>query len=437
MRSTNVSTKRQQIALHAKQMPQLSFTSLNHYLDEEWLTEAYTRLKKSSSPGVNGVTVSDYGENLSENLRSLLDKAKSGKYFAPPVRRVYIPKGDKGKEKRAIGIPGTEDKILQRAVAMVLEPIYEHDFLDCSYGFRPKRSAHQALEKIRSHLMYTQGGWIIDLDIRKFFDTLDHSELRKLIKQRVCDGVITRLIGKWLNAGVMDKGKVSYPEFGSPQGGVISPMLSNVYLHYVLDKWFTEEIIPRLKDQATLVRFADDVCLLFRHKEDALRVLSVLPKRFKKYGLTIHPEKTRMIEFFPPREGNSLMSNSFDFLGFTHFWSRSRKGYWIVKRKTAKGRLSKTIKNFDKWCKENLHMKICEQHLKLTQKLRGHYNYFGITGNSRSLGLVYYRVRRIWRYWLNRRNRGQEMPWGRFYNLEKFLRLPLPRTVHSICAAKL
>lgn len=437
MRSTNVSTKQQQIAMHAKQMPQLSFTSLNHYLDEEWMAEAYKQLKKNSSPGVSGETVSDYGENLNENISSLLDSAKSGRYFAPPVRRVYIPKDDKGKEKREIGIPETEDKILQRAMVMLLEPIYEQDFLDCSYGFRPKRSAHQALDKIWHQLMYTQGGWVIDLDIRKFFDTLDHAELRKLFKQRVCDGVITRLIGKWLNAGVMDNGNISYPKSGTQQGGVISPLLSNVYLHYVLDKWFTEEIMPRLKGKATLVRFADDVSILFKYKEDALRVFTVLPKRFKKYGLTIHPEKTKMIEFLPPRGNIPQRSKTFDFLGFTHFWSRSRKGNWIVKRKTAKDRLRKTIKKFDKWCKSNLHMKICEQYKILSQKLRGHYNYFGITGNSHSLGVVRFRVRQIWRYWLNRRRRENEMPWERFYNIEKHFKLPFARAVHSTCAANL
>lgn len=435
MKSTHVSTKRQQIAMLAKQMPQLSFTSLNQYLDEEWMVEAYKLLKKKSAPGVTGETVSDYGEDLCTNISSLIDKAKSGHYFAPPVRRVYIPKDDKGIEKRKIGIPETEDKLLQRAVVMLLEPMYEQEFLNCSYGFRPEKSAHQALDSIWKHLMGTKGGWVIDLDIRKFFDTLDHAELRKLLKQRVCDGVIMRLIGKWLNAGVMDKGNISYPDQGSPQGGVISPLLSNVYLHYVLDKWFIEEIKPRLKGKAELVRFADDAVLLFKCKEDALRVFEVLPKRFKKYGLTIHPEKSQMIEFPVPSEGKK--SPIFNFLGFTHFWSRSRKGNWIVKRKTAKDRLHKTIKKFSKWCKSNRHMKIAEQHKKLSQKLNGHYNYYGITGNSRRLGWIYNRVRQIWRYWLNKRRRENEMPWDRFLNLEKYFKLPLPRAKHSVCAANL
>ncbi|MCP4632646.1 MAG: group II intron reverse transcriptase/maturase [candidate division Zixibacteria bacterium] len=435
MKSTNVLTKRQRIAMLAKQMPHLSFTSLNQHIDEEWMVEAYKQLKKKCSPGVSGETVSDYGENLYNNISTLIDRAKSGFYVAPPVRRVYIPKDDKGIEKRKIGIPETEDKLLQRAVVMLLEPIYEQEFLNCSYGFRPEKSAHQALDSIWKNLMGTKGGWVIDLDIRKFFDTLDHAELRKLLKQRVCDGVIMRLIGKWLNAGVMDKGNISYPDQGSPQGGVVSPMLSNIYLHYVLDKWFIEEIKPRLKGKAELVRFADDAVLLFKCKEDALRVFEVLPKRFMKYGLTIHPEKSQMIEFLAPNGGKR--SNSFDFLGFTHFWSRSRKGNWIVKRKTAKDRLRRTIKKFSKWCRSNRHMKIVEQYKKLSQKLNGHYNYFGITGNSKCLGQIFYRVRQIWRYWLNKRRRENEMPWDRFLNLEKHLKLPLPRAKHSVCIANL
>lgn len=436
MESVNVSTKQQRIAALAKQMPQLSFTSLNQYLDVEWLEEAYRRINKRSSPGVSGKTVAEYGENLAENLKSLLERAKSGTYCAPPVKRVYIPKGSNPAEKRPIGMPETEDKVLQRAIVMLLEPIYEQEFLPCSYGFRIGHSAHQALDTIWKQAMKTEGGWVLEVDIRKFFDTLDHTQLRELIKRRVCDGVIMRLIGKWLNAGVMDKGNITYPERGSPQGGLISPMLSNIYLHYVLDQWFMEQIKPRLYGEAALVRFADDFVILFKHQEDAQRVYNVLSKRFSKFGLAIHPEKTKLIEFKPAvTKTKAHAVDRFDFLGFTHYWSLSRKDNWIVKRKTAKDRLRRAIKSIDTWCRENRHRKIREQYKELSAKLRGHFSYFGITGNSRRLGTVWHRVRQCWRYWLNRRSRKDSMLWERFLALEKYLPLPRPIAIHSVCAA--
>ena len=236
-----VSTRQQRIAELAKQSPQMAFTSLNQYLDLSWLYEAYRRTRKDGAVGVDGQTAADYEKDLEGNLRSLLERAKSGTYRAPPVRRTYIPKGTGG-DTRPIGIPTLEDKILQRAVVMLIEPIYEQDFHDCSYGFRPGRSAHQALQSLWEQTMQSGGGWILEVDIRKFFDTLDHGHLRTLLQQRVRDGVVLRLIGKWLNAGVMEDGAISYPDAGSPQGGVISPMLANVYLHYVLDEWIARDV---------------------------------------------------------------------------------------------------------------------------------------------------------------------------------------------------
>jgi RNA-directed DNA polymerase len=301
MESEDVSTKQQRIAELARIHPEVSFTSLAYHIDVEWLHEAYLRTRKDGAVGIDEQTAEDYQKNLGQNLRSLLEQAKSGGYRAPPVRRVHIPKGTSGKETRPIGIPTFEDKVLQRAVAMVLEPLYEQEFLNCSYGFRPGRSAHDALQALWEQAMGIGGGWIIDLDIRKFFDTMDHAHIRGILKRRVSDGVILRLIGKWLNAGVWEKGETSYPEKGTPQGGVISPMLSNIYLHEVLDKWFEEVVRPRLKGKGFLIRYADDGLLCFENEEDARRVMEVLPKRFAKYGLTIHPEKTRMV-----RSGGSL-----------------------------------------------------------------------------------------------------------------------------------
>ena len=326
-----VSTKQQQIAELAKQDPQMGLFSLAHHIDLRWLYEAYLRVRIDAATGVDGQTAADYSAHLGDNLRSLLERAKSGTYRAPPVRRVHIPKGTGG-DTRPIGIPTFEDKILQRAVVMVLEAVYEQDFRDCSYGFRPGRSAHQALATLWQQTMKTGGGWIVEVDIRKFFDTLDHTHLRELLRRRVRDGVLLRLIDKWLKAGVLEDGGLTFPDQGSPQGGVISPLLANVYLHYVLDLWFEQEVQPRLKGRAFLIRYADDFVMGFTNEEDARRVLEVVPKRFGKYGLTLHPEKTRLVPFRSPASsecGGSAMGSSagtFDLLGFTHFWGRSRRG---------------------------------------------------------------------------------------------------------------
>ncbi len=257
-RPWTVSTKQQRIAELAKQMPGVGLTSLSHHIDMEWMREAYRRTRKDGAPGIDGQTAKEYEENLEENLQSLLNRAKEGDtYRAPAVRRVYIPKGD-GSEKRPIGIPTFEDKVLQRATLMALEPVYEQDFLDCSYGCRPGRSAHQALRELYTQLSCWGGGWIVEVDIRKYFDTVDHKELREIVRKRIRDGVLLRLIGKWLKAGVLEEGRHWYPEAGTPQGGVISPLLANAYLHEVLDTWFEEEVRPRLRGRAFLVRFVDD-----------------------------------------------------------------------------------------------------------------------------------------------------------------------------------
>jgi len=274
--STTVSTKLEQIAKLAREMPQAALTTLAHHIDIDWLCEAYRRTRKDGATGVDRQTADEYAGRLEENLRSLLERAKSGSYVAPPVRRVHIPKGD-GSQTRAIGVPTFEDKVLQRAVAMVLEAVYEQSFLECSYGFRPGRSAHQALRGVYTQTMKMAGRWVLEIDVRAFFDSLDHSHLRNIVCKRVRDGVLLRLIGKWLRAGVMEDGKIEYPEAGSPQGGCISPILSNIYLHEVLDEWFTHQVVPRLGGRAVLIRYCDDALIIFERKRDAQRVLDVLP----------------------------------------------------------------------------------------------------------------------------------------------------------------
>jgi RNA-directed DNA polymerase len=436
-----VSTRQQRIAERAAQAPSMGFTSLNHHLDLAWLAEAYNRTRKDGAPGVDGQTADDYGLSLLANLESLLDRAKSGTYRAPPVRRVRIPKGT-GHETRPLGIPTLEDKVLQRAVVMALEPIYEQDFRDCSYGFRPGRSAHQALAALWQQTMDLGGCWLVEVDIRKFFDTLDHAHLRGLLRQRVRDGVLLRLIDKWLSAGVLEGGELTYPEAGTPQGGVISPLLANVYLHYVLDVWFDEVVKPCLKGRAFLVRYADDFVMGFACEGDARRVLAVLPKRFGKYGLTIHPDKTRLVPFVRPARrpvGSGLPGvpapGSFDFLGLTHYWSRSKKGNWVVKRKTAGSRFHRAVKQIGAWCRLNRHLPIREQYQALCQKLRGHFAYYGVIGNLVCLQRFRYEVVRLWRKWLSRRKRRGQFTWSRLNGLLKALPLPWPRAPASPYAA--
>jgi group II intron reverse transcriptase/maturase len=439
LKLNDVSTKQRRIATLAKQSPQMGFTSLAYLIDLDWLREAYRRTRKDAAAGVDGQTAEGYAVDLETNLQSLLDRAKSGLYKAPAVRRVHIPKGT-GHETRPIGIPTFEDKVLQRAVAMVLEPIYEQDFLPCSYAFRPGRSPHPALEDLRNQLMAMNGGWVVEIDIRKFFDTMDHGHLREFVSRRVRDGVLKRLMGKWLNAGVLEEGRVTYPEAGSPQGGVISPILSNLYLHHVLDYWIEMEVKPRMAGQAFLIRYADDAVMGFSKEEDARRVLDVLPKRFARYGLTLHPTKTRLVRFGrpgpdegPKGPGSPPGPETFDLLGFTHYWAQSRKGYWVIKRKTAKSRFTRAVRAVSQGCKAHRHAAVRDQHQTLVQKLRGHYAYYGITCNGRALARFRHEVKRIWKKWLSRRSQRSYIDWPKFLELLKRYPLPPSVVVHSAC----
>jgi group II intron reverse transcriptase/maturase len=427
--SPTVYTKLQQIAESARQHRQRAFTTLAHHIDIDWLREAHRRTRKDGATGVDGQTSEAYAANLEGNLQSLLDRFKSGVYRAPPVRRVHIPKGD-GTQTRPIGIPTFEDKVLQRAVAMVLEAIYEQDFMDCSYGFRPGRSAHQALEAVRDATMPVGGGWVLEVDVRKFYDALDHECLLRIVRRRVRDGVLLRIIGKWLNAGVMEDGSLMHPDAGTPQGGVVSPCLANIYLHEVTDEWFHRDVLPRLKGRARLVRYADDLVLVFSREDDARRVLGVLPKRFGRYGLTLHPDKTRLLDFRRRDRGNPAGPETFDFLGFTHYWGVSRSGKWIVKQRTAKDRLSRSLHRVRQWCRAHRHEPLRAQQQALAQKLRGHYRYFGVTSNYLALALFYRETRHAWRKWLSRRSNTGYVDWSRLLDLLERFPLPPPRISH-------
>ena len=426
--SQTVSTKLERIATRAREAPTMALRTLAHHIDVDWLKEAHRRTRKDGATGVDGMTADEYARDLENNLHSLFERAKAGTYRAPPVRRINIPKSDG--RTRPIGIPTFEDKILQRAVAMVLEAVYEQDFLNCSYGFRPGRSAHDALKALREATMEMRGGWILEVDIQRFFDTLDHAHLRDALARRIGDGSLIRYIGKWLNAGVMEGPLLHHPEAGTPQGGVISPILANVYLHEVLDTWFEQEVKPRLSGRAELVRYADDFIIVFKREDDARKVQQVLPKRFGKYGLTLHPEKTRLVRFTRPESkpdsGTDDGPDSFDFLGFTHHWARSTNGHWVVMLKTAKSRFSSTVKRISEWCRRNRHLPVALQCTTLTRKLRGHFNYFGVVGNASALWRFGHAVYATWRSWLNRRSQRARMTWERMRRLFKHHPLPNP-----------
>ena len=434
----NISPKLRRIAKLASEAPELAFNTLGHLLSVELLTEAYRRTRKDAAVGVDGQSAQEYAKDLEGNFQSLLDRVKSGTYRAPPVRRVHIPKG-RGSKTRPIGIPTFEDKVLQRAVVMILEQIYEQDFMDWSYGFRPGRSQHQALEATWSALMKMGGGWVLEVDIKSFFDELDHGHLRDFVRKRVRDGVLLRLIGKWLKAGVLEDGSIQTSTKGTPQGGVISPLLANIYLHEVFDTWFEDEVRPRIRGSAYVVRYADDIMIAFESKDDARKVMRVLAKRFDRFGLRLHPDKTRLVRFEKPRPrsrgGDDDGPGTFDLLGFTHYWGKSRRGNWVVKRRTARDRFARALRNLHQWCRDNRHRKVAEQHRILTKKLQGHDAYYGITHNAESLARLRSEVKRMWRFWLNRRSQRARMPWKRFKQLLKRYPLPPVRVVHSVYRA--
>ena len=425
--SMSISTRRERIAELATKYETL--TTLSHHIDEMWLSEAYRRTRKDGAAGVDGQSAKEYAQHLEGNLATLLERAKAGTYRAPAVRRVHIPKGNG--ETRPIGIPTFEDKVLQRAVTMVLEAVYEQDFLPCSFGFRPGRNQHQCIEALRDAARKMAGGWVLEVDIRKFFDTIPRQRLLEILRQRVRDGVILRLVAKWLHAGVMEEGTLTYPEAGTPQGGVISPLLANIFLHEVLDTWFERDVTPKMKGRSYLFRYADDAVMLFEKEEDARRVFEVLPKRFEKYGLTVHPEKTRLVRFKRPdrdtdAQGGGGGPGTFDFLGFTHHWAQMEHGHWVVLRRTMSSRMRRALKAVWTWLKANRHLPLGEQQRGLAQRLRGHYGYYAIRGNTSCAWTFRDGVKRAWKRWLSRRSDKAGLTWSRIHKILERFPLPTP-----------
>jgi len=412
----------------AKRDPQVTFLSLAHLIDEEALTRAYHRLRKDAAVGVDGITKEQYGQELEANIRSLHSRLRTMRWRHQPIRRVHIPKG-KGKT-RPIGISSVEDKMVQDAVREVLEAVYEPIFYDGSYGFRPGRSPHDALRSLNQALYKGEVNWILEADIQAYFDSIVRKMLMEMIQLRVADGALRRLIGKCLHVGILDGEEYSEPDEGTVQGSVLSPLLGNVYLHYALDQWFERDVRPRLRGKAHLVRYADDFVIGFEREDDAKRVMAVLGQRFERFGLRLHPEKTRLLPFGRPSMGQKGGKGpaTFDFLGFTHYWQRTRGGRgWRPSLKTRTARLRRAITSVSDWCRRHRHWPIKEQHASLTRRLVGHFCYFGVNGNSRSLVVLRHKARRAWHKWLCRRSQKAHISWARFEDLLRDFPLPAPR----------
>lgn len=431
--SPTVSMKLQKIAQQAQRYPAMGFNNVFHLISRDFLREAYRLTRKNSAPGVDQVTATQYAEHLEDNLRDLHERLRDNRYVAPPVERVWIEK--EGGKKRPIGKPCFEDKIVQRAVVMIVEAIFEQAFHAFSHGFRKGHRPHQALHELREQCRTLHINWIVDADVSGCFDDLDWGFLRECIQQRVKDGGILRLLGKWLHAGVLEAGELTHPDKGTLQGGVASPLWANVFLPHVLDEWFVKDVQPRMQGRCFVTRFADEFIIGCELEADARRVMAVLPKRCNRFRLTIHPEKTALIAFKrpPSRELSAGTTGNFDFLGFTHYWATTRRGYWVIKRKTVGKRLRRFMQAIWTWGRDNRHAPLQEQYRTLCAKLRGYYQYSGIRGNFKMLEVVFEHTERAWRYWLSRRSHKGHIRWQKLVaSLQKELALPKPRIMHNI-----
>lgn len=421
-----VSPKLLEVMERAKRGPQMRFFSLAHLIDEEALKRAYGRTRKGAAVGVDGVTKEQYGKELERNVANLHNRMKTMRYRHQPLRRVHIPKG-KG-ATRPIGISSIEDKIVQGAIRELLEAVYEPLFYDGSYGFRPGRSAHDALRSLDRVLSRGEVNWILEADIESFFDSIDRKLLMEMLRERVADTSLLRLIGKCLHVGILDGDEYSEPDEGTAQGSSLSPLLGNVYLHHVLDQWVERDVLPRMQGKARLIRYADDFVIGFEREHDAKRVMSVLGQRFERYGLRLHPDKTRLLPFGRPHRGDPRGKGpaSLDLLGFTLYWRRTRSGSWMPSFKTRTACLRRTIGSVTDWCRSHRHESVKEQHTALERRIVGHFNYFGVNGNLSSLHKLVRAVQRTWRMWLNRRGQRKPMSWERFRDLLRSFPLPRP-----------
>ena len=415
------------IGQRAKERKGERFGNLLSHIKVPLLKEAYMRLRKDAAPGVDGVTWSEYGEKLDARLLDLQDRVQSGKYHPNPVRRMHIPKGDGC--MRPLGIPSLEDKIVQQAARMLLEPIYEREFLGFSYGFRPGRSQHRALDAL-AVAVSKKVDWVLDADIRSFFDTIDHEWLKKFVEFRIADRRMVRLLMKWLHAGVMEDGKLSEVLEGTPQGGIISPLLANIYLHYVLDLWASSWRSKRARGEMYIVRYADDFVMGFQREQDARAMREELATRLAKFGLELHPDKTRVIRFgrFAHRDcrlDGHTRPGTFDFLGFTHIVTLTPNGTTQLVRRTSRKKRIAKLASLRKQISERRHENPREQHAWLSSVLRGHYQYYGVPRNFDALRSFHEQVRQYWHRSLQRRS--QRAEWTRERRAAFDARFPLPK----------
>jgi len=413
----------------AKRDPNARMVSLARLIDTAALKRAFDDIRKDAAVGVDGITKEQYAQELDSNIQSLHERMRSGRYRHQPIRRVNIPKA--GGKTRPIGISTIEDKIVQRALTEVLKAIYEQDLVNGSYGFRPRRSAHDALRAVDAMVFREGMAWILEADIQAFFDSLDRKKLMEMLRIRVADESFMRLVGKCLHVGVLEGVEFSRPDEGTAQGSILSPLLGNVYLHYVLDTWFEREVKPNLTAAARLVRFADDFIIGFQSKEDAERVMGMLVARMTTFGLTLHPDKTRLVPFGRPARGTRVGKGpaTFDFLGFTLYWRRTRSGGWALGMKTRKARLQRALGALGELCRRHRHDPLKEQHAALVR-------YFGVNGNMRALGFLVHEAKRLWHKWLNRRSQRKRLNWQRFKDFLKAFPLPIPKIRVQIWATK-
>jgi len=415
----------QGIAKKAQTQPKHRFGNLYELLNEEFLHECWRDIRKDAAYGVDEVSARDYEEHLDENIHHLVERLKRKQYHAKLVRRRYIPKG--AGELRPIGIPVVEDKLLQLAVTRILQAIYEQDFLRCSYGYRPNIGALDAVDKLTLKLQFGRYHFVVEADIKGFFDHLDHDWLMRMLEERIEDGPFLRLIRKWLKAGVLDTdGQVVHPATGTPQGGVISPILANVYLHYVLDLWFHRVVKSRCRGEACLIRYADDFVCAFQYQAEAEQFYQELGERLSKFGLELATEKTRVLPFSGTRAPGRT---SFDFLGFEFRWGWDRAGKPHLKRRTARARLRESLRRFTVWCRQKCRGSLRALFKELNAKLRGYYNYYGVHGNYASLQQFYDQAIRILYKWLNRRSQRRSYNWTGFRELLQHYRVERPRIV--------
>jgi RNA-directed DNA polymerase len=425
----------------ASQAAQTRFTALLHHVDETSLHRAFRRQKRRASAGVDGMTVARYEERLADNLRDLNERIHTDRYRPQPVRRVYIPKADGG--KRPLGVPALEDKIVQSAVAEVLSAVYEADFLGFSYGFRPGRNPQMALDALHTAIMSQRVNWVLDADIRSFFDSVDHEWLLRMVAHRIADPRILRLIGLWLRAGVFESGEKHETDSGTPQGAGISPLLANIFLHYILDLWAHQWRRRQARGRIVIVRYADDFVMGFEDKADAEEMLLALKARLASFGLTLHGDKTRLIEFgrfaaHARRRRGERRPETFAFLGFTHYCGQTRDGRFIVKHKTEGKRLTRKLKALRQEVWRLMHTPLATQHEWLAAVLRGHYGYYGRPHNYPALSGFYREVRRTWLCCLRRRSQtNRRMGWEEFDTLTARFRLPTPRILRTWAQARI